>query len=51
MNRLDRIIWLVGLAAIAATVLYWPQISTAYKHRAEIAAAADTADAFGKLTS
>jgi uncharacterized membrane protein len=45
----DRAIWLCGLAAIVAVVVYWPTVVSAYRNRKAIAAVSNLADAYNGL--
>jgi hypothetical protein len=45
MKPLDRAIWIIGLAALVVTAVYWPSIKAAYNNRHTIATIADIANA------
>ena len=49
MKPLDRAFWCIGILAIAAVVVYWPTIVTAWKNRANIAAASQIAQGVSQL--
>ena len=44
MSAIDRLIWLVGLAAIIGAIAYREQIAWAYKNRATLEAGATVLD-------
>jgi hypothetical protein len=46
MTTSERVVWLVGLAAIIGTVVYWPTIKSAWKNRKTIS---EVSDIFGAL--
>lgn len=52
MTTAERIVWTIGLAAIAASIVYWSTLKKAWKNRDLISAAADVADQFptGEIT-